>query len=97
MKVRIAGFILYRKFEWEKEPTYTWSEYDVSKYSESTHVVCPRTIEIDVPDDFDINEKLIPDAQAKLDLLKQANERAIKRAEGELQALIDAKEKAHAQ
>lgn len=97
MKVRIAGFILYRKYSWEDKPTYTWSEFDTSKYSEYTHMVCPSAIEIDVPDDFDVNDKLIPDARAKLDILKRAYEPAIKKAEEELQALIDAKEKAHAQ
>jgi len=97
MKVRITGFIMYRKYSWEDKPTYTWSEFDTSPYSKDTHMVCPSAIEIDVPDEFDVNEKLIPDARAKLEILKIANEQEIKKAEEELQALIDAKEKAHAQ
>jgi hypothetical protein len=49
----VEGFITYEKHSWQKTPTISWTTYDPSNLGWTEAVaVCPHSIEVDVPDDF---------------------------------------------
>ena len=51
MKIEITGHIHWRKARYQKEEEYQFFQTDMSQYGYV--VVCPTTLELEIPDDFD--------------------------------------------
>lgn len=53
-KKTIDGFIVARQYDWDEQPTFSWMPYDPTEWDKDTVVVAAHSVDIDVPDNFDI-------------------------------------------
>jgi hypothetical protein len=58
MIITLDGFIVYHNEDWYERPTYVWQMYEPNE-SETTVIVRPHTLMIEVPDNFDPRERQI--------------------------------------
>ena len=70
-KKTLEGFVVARQYDWEEEPTFSWMPCDPTEWDKDSVVVNQLSIEIDIPDTFDIR----PFRVASLEKQKQEIQR----------------------
>lgn len=53
-KQTLDGFVVARQYDWEDKPTFSWMPCDPTEWDKDSVVVNQLSIEIDIPDTFDI-------------------------------------------
>jgi hypothetical protein len=54
MKVTVEGFIVAKQYDWEDAPQFSWSRFDPTEWDKDSAIVCAHSIELEIPDSFDI-------------------------------------------
>ena len=53
-KQTLDGFVVARQYDWEDKPTFSWMPCDPTEWDKDSVVVNPLSIEVEIPDTFDI-------------------------------------------
>lgn len=77
-KHTISGFLVHEKYEWEDEARIVFLMYEPSGSVDRVSI-CPHSIEVETPDDFDPTPKKVAalvakKAEVRAELTKQVTE-----------------------
>ena len=85
----IEGFITYKKYEWQEQPSISFSTYDPAKYGMSdTVVIRDHSFEVEVPDDFDPRPEQIKNLEAEKNKLKNEFQARVIEIEKQINKLL---------
>lgn len=87
MKVKIPGYIVWRKHSWEREATVTFYPYRPTEDKECI-VVREHTIEVDFPDNFDPVPYQVRALQAEMKSLQAETEKKLTELKVEINNLL---------
>lgn len=85
----IEGWLYQRQFQWEDEPTITFSSFDRGNDSDYA-LIRPYSFEVEVPDDFDPRPAMIVALERKKQEVRAEFARTVAEIDkriGELQAI----------
>lgn len=87
MKIKINGYVVAEVDSWRDEPLFTWKSFDSSKYDSNAIVLSRQEIEIEVPDDFNMQAARVAALENEANKVRAAFHKRINEINGQISKL----------